>query len=204
MLELAMTPTNTFAPESPIDRVFGAVLQPRTYRNLLYLAISMPLGIVYFVSMITGLSLAVGTAIILVGFVVLAITLVMARLFGGLERELTKSLLGATFEAHPARAIKWRAQLTDRYLWTTVVYLLLRLPVGVAGFVTSVLFAVSIPVMAAPLLYTVVPFTVGTSLIDDSQEALLVSLFGSVLFLLCAHAVNGLAAVSRRLAMALL
>jgi hypothetical protein len=199
-----MTPANTFTPDSPIDRVFGAILQPRTYRNLLYLAISMPLGIVYFVSMITGLSLAVGTAIILVGFVVLAITLVMARLFGGLERELTKSLLGATFEPHPARAIKWRAHLTDRYIWSTVVYLLLRFPVGVAGFVTSVLFAVSIPVMAAPLLYTIVPFTVGTSLIDNPQEALLVSLFGCVLFLLCTHAVNGLAAVSRRLAMALL
>jgi hypothetical protein len=199
-----MTATTTFPPDSPIDRVFGAVLQPRTYRNLLYLAISMPLGIVYFVSMITGLSLALGTAIILVGFFVLAITLVMARLFGRLERELTKSLLGATFEPHPARAMKWRAQLTDRYNWTTIVFLIVRFPIGVAGFVISVLFAISIPVMAAPLLYTVVPFTVGTTLIDNSQEALLVSIIGFVLFLLCAHAVNGLAAVSRRLAMALL
>jgi hypothetical protein len=179
-------------------------LQPRTYRNLLYLAISMPLGIMYFVSMITGLSIAVGTAIILVGFVVLAITIVVARLFGRLETEITKSLLGATFEPHPPVSTKWQAQLTNRSNWTTVIYLLLRFPIGVAGFVTFVLFAVSIPVMAAPLLYTVVPFTVGTSLIDNSQEALLVSLFGCVLFLLCAHAVNGLATVSRRLAMALL
>ena len=164
----------------------------------------MPLGIMYFVSMITGLSIAVGTAIILVGFVVLAITLMLARLFGRLEREMTRSLLGATFEPHPPVSTNWRAQLTDRYNWTTIVYLLLRFPIGIAGFVTSVLFAVSIAVMAAPLLYTFVPFTVGTYPIDNSQEALLVSLFGCVLFLLCAHAVNALAAVSRRLALALL
>ena len=204
VLQLTVTGTSTFTPDSTIDRIFGAVLQPRTYRNLLYLAISMPLGIVYFVSMITGLSIAVGTAIILVGFAVLAITLVVARLFGRLEREMTRSLLGATFKPNPPLSTKWRALLTDRYNWITVMYLLLRFPIGVVGFVTAVLFVVSIPVMAAPLLYTVLPFTVGTSLVDNSQEALLVSLFGCVLFLLCVHAVNGLAAVSRRLAMALL
>ena len=204
MLQLSVTVASTLTGDSPIDRIFGVVLQPRTYRSLLYLAISMPLGIVYFVLLVTGLSISLGTAIILAGFVVLAITLMVARLFGRLERELTKSLLGATFDPRPSLSTKWRAHLTDRYNWITVLYLLLRFPIGVAGFVTFVLFAASIPVMAAPLLYTVVPFTLGTHLVDNSQEALLVSLFGSVLFLLCAHAVNGLAAVSRRLAMALL
>jgi hypothetical protein len=199
-----MTAASALTPDSEIDRIFAPVLQPRTYRNLLYMAVSMPLGILYFVTMMTGLSIAVGTAIIVVGFVILAITLLVARGFGRLEREMTKALLGATFEERPPSAPGWRARLTDRYSWTAVVYLLLRFPIGVVGFVTSVLFAASIPVMAAPLLYTVIPFTIGASPIDNSQEALLVSLFGCVLFLLCAHAVNGLAAVSRRLAMALL
>jgi hypothetical protein len=201
---LTVTAASTLSPDSAIDRIFGVVLQPSTYRNLLYLAISMPLGIMYFVSMITGLSIAVGTAIILVGFLVLAITLMLARLFGRLEREMVRSLLGATFETRPPRSTEWRAQLTDRYNWTTILYLFLRFPIGIAGFVTSVLFAVSIAVMAAPMLYTLFPFTVGTHVIDNSQEALLVSLFGCVLFLVCAHAVNGLAAVSRRLALMLL
>jgi hypothetical protein len=199
-----VTAASALTPDSEIDRIFAPVVQPRTYRNLLYLALSMPLGILYFVSMITGLSLAVGTAVILVGFLVLTLTLWLARAFGRMEQELTKALLGATFTDRPPSPKGWRAQFTDRYNWTTVVYLLLRFPIGVLGFVTSVLLVSSIPVMAAPLLYTVIPFTVGTAPIDNSQEALLVSLFGCVLFLLCAHAVNGLAAVSRRLAMALL
>jgi hypothetical protein len=42
------------------------------------------------------------------------------------------------------------------------------------------------------------------SLVGNSQQALLVSLFGCVLFLLLVHAINALAAVSRRLAVALL
>ena len=73
-----------------------------------------------------------------------------------------------------------------------------------AGFVASVLMLAAVPVMAAPLVYTVLPFQLGGERVVTSEEALLVSLFGSILFLAAAHAVNGIAAVSRRLSVALL
>jgi hypothetical protein len=199
-----VTAESTFTHDSEIDRIFGPVVQPRTYRNLLYLAVSFPLGILYFVTMITGLSISVGLAIILVGFLMLAITLGLARMFGALERGLTKSLLGATFEPAPPPGRGLRAILTNRHSWSTVIYLLLRFPVGVLGFVASVLTLVSTVVMAAPLLYTIIPYTVIDERITSSEEALLVSVFGCVLFLLMVHAVNGIAAISRRLAEALI
>ena len=43
-------------PQSTIDRVFGAVLQKQTYRNMAYLLLSFPLGIAYFVLLVAGLS----------------------------------------------------------------------------------------------------------------------------------------------------
>lgn len=199
-----MTAASAFTPDSEIDRIFGPVLQQRTYRNLLYAVISFPLGLMYFVTMIVGLSLGAGLAILLVGFVILALTLAFARLLGRFEQEITKALLGATFEPRMPGPRGWRAILADRRSWTTVVYLLLRFPLGVAGLVVSLLFFVSVPIMAAPLLYNVVSYSIDGSGITTSQEALLVSLFGCVLFLICAHLTNAIASISRRLAAALL
>jgi hypothetical protein len=166
--------------------------------------LSFPLGLLYFVTLIVGLSLGAGLAVLIVGFGVLVLTLGVARLFGRLERELSKALLGATFAPRAPRPPGLRAMLQDRRAWTTVLYLLLRFPLGVAGLVTGVLLLSSIPLMAAPALYTMLSYSIDGSPINSSQEALLVSLFGCVLFLLCAHAANAIGAISRRLAMALL
>ena len=39
--------------------VFGVVWEPRTYLNVLYLLISLPLGTFYFVFLVTGLALGI-------------------------------------------------------------------------------------------------------------------------------------------------
>src|SRR5271168_2159609 len=155
---MIVTAASALTPDSEVDRIFGPVLERRTYWHLAHAALSFPLGLLYFVTMIVGLSLGLGLAVVLVGFVILAITLSMAGLFGRLEREVSKALLGATFEPRAPRAPGWRALLKDRRAWLTAVYLLLRFPVGVAGLVLSVLFLVSIPLMAAPALYTLISY----------------------------------------------
>jgi hypothetical protein len=203
-VSINVTAASAIHHDSDIDRIFGPVLRPRTYRNLLYAVISFPLGLVYFTTMIVGLALGAGLAIVFVGFLILAVTLAFARLLGRFERELAKALLGATFAPRVTGPSGWRAILTDRQSWTTVVYLILRFPLGLAGFLVSLLFLVSVPVMAAPLLYTFVSYSIDGALVTTSQEALLVSLFGCVLFLLCIHATNAIASICRRLAVALL
>lgn len=199
-----MTAEGTFTPQSDIDRIFGPVVQPQTYRNLIFALLSFPLGLAYFVSIIVGLSVGFGTAILVIGLVILALTFALTRVFGSLERELAKALLGATFEPRPPLPRSFRAMFTDRTTWTMVIYLIIRFPVGIAGFVASILMLVSIPAMVAPLVYNVLPYSIGYEHVTNSEEALLISLFGCVLFLLAAHLVNGVAAIARRLAMALL
>ena len=84
------------------------------------------------------------------------------------------------------------------------LYLLLRFPLGIASFIAVALLTASIPIMAAPMLYSFMTISVDGAPITSSQDALLLSLFGCVLFLILVHIVNGVAALSRRLATALL
>jgi Putative sensor len=190
--------------ESEIDRILGPVVQPRTYRTLLYLALSFPFGLVYFITMIVGIALGTGLAIIVVGFGILALTLLLARTFVRLERWLTESLLYASLEPRPPYATGFRAMLFDRRNWTGVLYLLLRLPLGVAGLISSVLALVAVLAMAAPVLYPLIPYSIDGERITQSEPALLISVFGCVLFIGVVHAINGLGAISRKLAEALL
>ncbi len=200
-----VTGTSTLETESGIDRIFGPVVQARTYKNLVYALISFPFGLISFVMMITGRAVGVGTAIILVGFVILALTLALGRLLGGMERRLAEGLLGAVFEARvwPTGG-RLPARLTDRRSWFAAMYFVVHFPLAVAGFVASMLFLTSTLAMAAPFLYTFLPIMLLGERVTSSEEALVVSLVGWVLFLLAVHLVNGLAAVSRRLAVALL
>ena len=200
-----VTATSTLDSDSGIDRIFGPVVQARTYRSLVYLLISFPFGLISFVMMITGLSVGVGTAIIFVGFVILALTLELGRGFAAIERRLVESLLGAQFEARAA-ATRGRlpARLTDQRAWFSAAYFLLRFPLAMVGFAVSMLFLTSTVAMAAPFLYTFLPIMLLGDRVSTSEEALVVSLIGCVLFLLAVHLVNGLAAISRRLAVALL
>lgn len=200
-----MTAASAYSHQSSeIDRIFGPVVEARTYRNLLFALISFPLAIVYFASLIAGFAIGAGTAILFAGLIVLAMTLSMARLFGRLEREIAKAMLGATFHPYPATPRGWRASLTDSRSWRTMLYLLLRFPLSILSFTLSLMMIAPLAMMAAPLLYTVFPYRIDGSLVGNSQEALLVSLFGCALFLILVHAINGLAAITRRLAMAML
>src|SRR5580693_1201299 len=139
---MTVTAASALTPDSEIDRIFGPVLERRTYWNMVHALLSFPLGLLYFVTMTVGLSVGAGLAVLVVGFAILAITLSIAGLFGKLEREISKALLGATFEPRMPRVPGWRARLTDRRAWITVVYLMLRFPLGVVGFIVSLLFLV--------------------------------------------------------------
>ena len=56
-------------------RIFGAVIEPQSYVNILYLFLVFPLGIVYFMFLVTGLSLGFGLLIIWAGIPILMLVL---------------------------------------------------------------------------------------------------------------------------------
>src|SRR5262249_28158671 len=72
--------------------LLGAYADRRTYRAAAYFLLGLPLGILEFVLLVTGLSLGLGLLITLLGIPVLLATLLLARTLASFERQLASSL----------------------------------------------------------------------------------------------------------------
>ena len=78
---------------SAVRAFYGVLARPQSYLNLVYLFFAFPLGIFYFVFLVTGLSVGIATAIIWVGFLILAMVAGGWLLLAGFERWLTVAVL---------------------------------------------------------------------------------------------------------------
>ena len=72
---------------------FDVIVKPQTWRNVGYLLLSFPLGIFYFVFLVTGLALGFGLSITLLGIPLLIGVLAAAYGLGEFERTTTNLLL---------------------------------------------------------------------------------------------------------------
>ena len=81
---------------------FGVIVDPQSYKNILYLFLSFPLGIVYFVFLVTGISVGFGLIVIWVGVPILALVLAGSWVLCQFERVLAVSLLNENIP-HVAR-----------------------------------------------------------------------------------------------------
>ena len=161
--------------------------------NLVYLLLALPLGILYFVILITGYSLGAGLIITLVGVPILVTMIFVTYLLGDLDRAMTSKLLGVRItkpEARPSRDDSARsilvAQLKSLQFWKEFGYLLLKMPLGIVAFVVTITFiSVSLVLIAAPFILTFVPAAEMTlwygQRIDTMQEAIVASVTGLAL-----------------------
>jgi hypothetical protein len=179
----------------------GVVARPQTYRNLVYLALAFPLGIAYFVALVTGFSLGAGLAVTLVGLPILLATFWLVRALSLVERRLATALLGVAIPdpAPGAADGLWDrivALLTAPVTWLGLVFLLGKFVLGVATFVIlAVLGALTVALLAAPLYYDLpnAGVDVGVWQVTTLPEALLLSVVGAVLLVVSLHVVNGVA-----------
>lgn len=147
------------AAAGPVRRFVGVVAAPQTYRNLVYLALTFPLGVAYFVLFTTALSLGFGLVAVLVGVPVLVGLVVLSDRILVFERWLVRSLLGADLpldrRGDPEDAWDYvRAPLSDLGTYTGLVYLASKFVVGVITFVLLVVLGVLAGSFAlAPLYY---------------------------------------------------
>jgi signal transduction histidine kinase len=125
-----------------MDRKRFALIDGRTYTELLYCLIGLPLGIAGFVFTVTSLSVSGGLLVTLVGIPLLAISLVCARGFGAAYRGLGRSLLGIDVETPVVR--RKRAgilgYLTEAHGWRAIVFMLVQFPLAIFDFVVAVAF----------------------------------------------------------------
>lgn len=206
-----MTTTSVLPGNSVVDRVFGAILEPQTWRNLLYLLISFPLGTFYFVAVVTLFSTGVSLLIVFVGVPILILMFMALAAFARLERYLMRNLLGAVLPEPPASRNPpglidlMMAWLGRPETWKALVYSLLHFPFGIASFTLVVtLLSVSLGLLAAPLTYALVPLNIGMVPITSFDQAIFCSSAGAVLGLLSLHFLNVWAGLWRRAGTALL
>lgn len=145
---------------NPLIEFFAVAVRPRTYGALVYLWLGFPLGLAWFVALTVGVATGLGLVIVWVGFLILAATLALVWFAEGLERQLAIHLLGARVPerlamARPAKAgARLGAELTSPALWKGMLFLLLRLPVALACWVTSLVTLVVPAAFAAiPAIY---------------------------------------------------
>jgi hypothetical protein len=175
------------------------------FPNLVYLLLALPLGILYFVILVTGYALGAGLIITLVGVPILVTMIFVTYLLGDLDRAMTSKLLGVKIakpEAKPARDDSARSilvtQLRSLQFWKEFIYLLLKMPLGVVAFtVTIVLISLSLGLIAAPFILTYVPDAQMTlwhgQQIDTMQEAVVTSVVGMGLGVISVLLINGFA-----------
>jgi len=175
--------------------------------NLIYLLLSLPIGVLYFVVLITGFSLGAGLLITLIGIPILVAMIFVTYILGDLDRKMTSLLLGVNIakpEARPsnddsARAILV-AQLKSLQFWKELGYLLLKMPLGVISFtIAIVLVAVSLGFIAAPFILTYAP-NAQMQLwngfeIDSMQRAIVTSATGLIIGGVSVVLINGYARV---------
>jgi uncharacterized membrane protein len=152
-----MQPKSAHSP-SAIRRFFGIYLDPRAYTSLFYLFLTLATGIVYFVFVVTGLSLSAGLAVLIIGLPFFLAFIGIARVISLGEGRLLEAVTGERMPRRPvhpgAPAGIWARigeMLKDRRTWTTLAYLLLMLPLGIIYFtVATVGIALGASLIAAP------------------------------------------------------
>ncbi|MCC6919157.1 MAG: sensor domain-containing protein [Alphaproteobacteria bacterium] len=144
---------------------FSIAFDPQAYGGLLYALLALPIGIAYFTWVVTGVSLSAGLAVLIIGVPFTLLFIASCRLIALLEGRIVETLLGKRMPRRlptEERRITgvWpriRAMLTDARTWSTMFYMVLQLPLGVAYFVIAVVgLTLSVGLVTGPFIEAIV------------------------------------------------
>ncbi|MEU0583926.1 sensor domain-containing protein [Streptomyces sp. NPDC006132] len=146
-----------------------APVEGRTWGELGYVLLSLPISILLFTYAVTMVSLGAGLLVTFLGIPVLAAALAGCRGLGALERMRARALLGLEVaEPEPLRMRKpgvmaWMgAVLKSGASWRALLYSVLHLPWAVFSFVVSVnVWALGWGLLTYPLWFWVFPTYAG-------------------------------------------
>lgn len=152
------------APASTVlGRFFGVLSDPSAWGSFFYMLIAMVTGIVYFTMVVTGLSLTAGLAVLIIGIPFALLFIATVRAVSLAEGRIVEGLLGERMPRRPRivgqagglweRIKSWFA---DYRTWTTMLYMLLMLPLGVTYFtIVTVGMSLSLALIAIPFAQTI-------------------------------------------------
>ncbi|MFE9728433.1 sensor histidine kinase [Streptomyces sp. NPDC005794] len=200
-----------------------APFEARTWRELGYVLLSLPISVVLFSVAVTMVSLGLGMLITFVGIPILAVGLVMCRGFGVVERGRARGLLKLDVaEPEPVRGkggvVSWvGAVLRSGASWRHLLYAVLHMPWAVFAFTVAVTFwSYGWAAFTYPLWRWVFPVYAGIDgiqlygdgthqvYLDSPFELAVTSAFGLALVLVTPWIIRGLVSVDRLMVLGLL
>lgn len=203
---------------NPLSKFFGVIAESQTYLNYLYLFLAFPLGVIYFIFLVVGISVGLATLILWVGLLVLLIVVGGWWLLAGFERVMAINLLHVDIppmttprsEKAQTSLEKLGAFLSNPVTWKGLIFLLLKFPLGIISFVVLVtLTAVTLVLITSPFTYHFVQPEIwfwggGVWRIDTLGEAFAGMVLGFLMIFISLHIFNGLAWISGKIAQFLL
>jgi hypothetical protein len=133
--------------KSVLGRFFGVATDARTWGALFYMLLSLATGIVYFTIAVTGVSLSAGLMILIIGIPFVLLFLGLTRVLSLVEGRLVEVMLGERMPRRPRYADRDRNRpwlqrmgdmLRDTRTWSTLLYMVLMLPLGIVYFTVAV------------------------------------------------------------------
>jgi hypothetical protein len=202
-------------------RFFRVVVRPQSYVNLLYLLVAFPLGLAYFILLVSGLASGLSLLVVWVGIPILLLMGAVSWSLAGFERLMAihwlKEDVPAMATASSEAADLWtrlKRHLANPVTWKSLVYLFLKFPLGLAAFVVlATLLPLTVASIALPILFKFSPsFRAGEILsvglpgweVDSLGRALIAGLAGLLLWPVTLHVTNGMAWVHAKFARVML
>jgi len=178
---------------SALGRFFGIGADARAYSALFYMLLALPTGIFYFVWAVTGISLSIGLSILIFGIAFAVLFIATVRVLSLVEGRIIEVMLGERMPRRPlysnaAKPLRARVleMFTDPRTWSTLLYMLLRLPLGIFYFTIAVAgITTSLALIFAPVALMLGYFgVIDGGLNIDGQEYLPPLITAPIAFLL--------------------
>ncbi|KOR76564.1 sensor domain-containing protein [Paenibacillus solani] len=204
-------------------KVNWVLFNPKTYATILYLLISLPLGIIYFTVAITGITLSIGLTPIFIG---IPLFFGVAKLLNGIvnfEQSMIRQILGLpapsesyTYNQQSEAGENWLKRMVrgfDGGLFIRNLLLVLqRFVTGIVFFVIMVtVISLGLGFIALPVVHIILMNELQLDILENSlfsyfhidwtynQQYLLYVGVGLVLFWIALRVVNGLMQIQRRI-----
>lgn len=140
--------------------LFGVLVDPRTYGALIYMLLSLATGIFYFTWAVAGVSLTLGLAILIFGIPFALLFIGSVRVISWVEGRVVEALLGVrmprrlpTQEEGGTLWQRIKRVLADGRTWSSLIYMVLQLPLGIIYFTLAVVLGATSGGMIASSFY---------------------------------------------------
>lgn len=147
--------------KSALGKFFAVYGDWRSYTALLFMLFAFVTGIFYFVWAVVGFSLSLSLMLMIFGLPFSLLFLSSVRLLSLVEGRIVEVLLGVRMPRRPVHPGNGKSRpmmerikevFTDPRTWSTLLYMVLKLPLGIVDFAIFVsLGSISLSLLFAPI-----------------------------------------------------